>query len=104
MKDFVAKPRRVRRRLGPYSKTTSLTEGAAGRMNYLEALDHPEFFGRWFGAASWAAWRTIEAAIFGLPVPDLDTPRSTGTGDGSALCRVPRPSSTLPANSWLERV
>ena len=26
MKDFVAKPRRVRRRLGPYSKTTSLTE------------------------------------------------------------------------------
>jgi hypothetical protein len=26
MKDFVTKPRRVRQRLGPYSKATSLTE------------------------------------------------------------------------------
>jgi hypothetical protein len=40
-------------------------------VNYLEALDHEDLFGRWFGGASWAPWRTIEAAIFGLPVPDL---------------------------------
>ena len=33
-------------------------------MNYVEALDHP--------GPSWVAWRTVEAAIFGLPVPDLD--------------------------------
>ena len=41
-------------------------------MNYVEALDHPEIFGRWFDGPSWVAWRTVEAAIFGLPVPDLD--------------------------------
>jgi hypothetical protein len=40
-------------------------------VNYAEALDHPELFGRWFGGPSWNAWRTVEAAIFGLPVPDL---------------------------------
>jgi hypothetical protein len=37
-------------------------------MNYVEALDHTELFGRWFGGPSWRAWRTIEKAIFGLPL------------------------------------
>jgi hypothetical protein len=39
-------------------------------VNYLESLDDPALFGPWFGDPSWCAWRTIEAAIFGLPVPD----------------------------------
>ena len=41
-------------------------------MNYLECIDHDEVFGRWFSAPSWIPWRTIEAGIFGLPVPDLE--------------------------------
>lgn len=43
-------------------------------MNYLEALDHPDLFGRWFTGASWAAWRTVEKAIFGLPLEDSELP------------------------------
>jgi hypothetical protein len=43
-------------------------------MNYVEALDHPELFGRWFGGASWAPWRVVERAIFGLPIEEADLP------------------------------
>ncbi len=41
-------------------------------MNYVEALDHPELFGRWFSGSSWRAWRVIERAIFGLPIEAED--------------------------------
>jgi hypothetical protein len=43
-------------------------------MNYLDALDHPDLFGRWFTGASWAAWRTVEKAIFGLPLEEPELP------------------------------
>lgn len=43
-------------------------------MNYIEALDHPQLFGRWFAGASWKTWRTVERAIFGLPIPEDDLP------------------------------
>ena len=43
-------------------------------MNYLEALDHPELFGRWFAGESWGPWRVVERAIFGLPLEDEDLP------------------------------
>ena len=43
-------------------------------MNFLEALDHPDLFGRWFGGPSWAAWRTLEKAIFGLPLEAGELP------------------------------
>jgi hypothetical protein len=43
-------------------------------MNYCEALDHPDLFGRWFGGESWAPWRTIEKAIFGLPLKAGELP------------------------------
>lgn len=36
-------------------------------MNILEALDDPQLFGRHFAAPSWRAWRTVLAALFGLP-------------------------------------
>jgi hypothetical protein len=39
-------------------------------VNYVEALDHKDIFGPWFSGPSWKAWRTIERAIFGLPIPD----------------------------------
>jgi hypothetical protein len=43
-------------------------------MNYVEALDHPELFGRWLGGPSWQAWRVIEEAIFGLPLQEDELP------------------------------
>ena len=43
-------------------------------MNYLEALDHPDLFGPWFAGPSWKTWRTVERAIFGLPIPEEDLP------------------------------
>jgi hypothetical protein len=41
-------------------------------VNYLEALDHPDLFGPWFAGSSWKTWRTVERAIFGLPIPEED--------------------------------
>ena len=43
-------------------------------MNYLECIDDDEVFGRWYGGGSWANWRVIERAIFGLPIPEADMP------------------------------
>jgi hypothetical protein len=37
-------------------------------VNYLEALDHPHVFGGHFAGPSWRPWRTVERAIFGLPL------------------------------------
>src|SRR5262249_1803359 len=36
----------------------------------LDAMSDPQLFGRWFGGPSWAAWRTVVAAVFGLPMTD----------------------------------
>ena len=49
-------------------------EEGARRVNYLEALDHPDLFGPWFAGPSWKAWRMVERAIFGLPIPEEDLP------------------------------
>jgi hypothetical protein len=46
-------------------------------MNYIECLDHPALFGKWFADDSWAPWRVIERAIFGLPMPEADMPLFT---------------------------
>ena len=43
-------------------------------MNYVECLEDPEVFGRWFGGPSWTSWRVVEKAIFGLPIPAADMP------------------------------
>jgi hypothetical protein len=43
-------------------------------MNYLEALDHPDLFGRWFSGPSWRAWRVVEKAIFGLELEPDELP------------------------------
>ena len=36
----------------------------------LDAMDSPSLFGPQFGDASWDAWRTFLAVLFGLPLPD----------------------------------
>jgi hypothetical protein len=37
----------------------------------LEAMSHPDLWGRWFSdKASWAAWLVVLRAIFGLPLSD----------------------------------
>ena len=41
-------------------------------VNYCEAVDHPEVFGRWFADPSWDAWKVVERSIFGLPIFDDD--------------------------------
>ena len=43
-------------------------------MNYIECIDDPEVFGRWYGAPSWTAWRVVEKAIFGLPIEPGELP------------------------------
>jgi hypothetical protein len=43
-------------------------------VNYIEALDHPQLFGRWFGGPSWRAWRVVEKSIFGLPFDEDEMP------------------------------
>jgi hypothetical protein len=43
-------------------------------MNYLEALAHEEVFAPFFAGPSWSAWRTVEKAIFGLPLDPGELP------------------------------
>ena len=43
-------------------------------MNYIEAIDHPAFFGRWFSGPSWQTWRVVEKAIFGLELEEAELP------------------------------
>lgn len=65
----------------PRRRTASPAPSLSGAMpipTVLEALVRPDLWGRWFGAASWAAWHVVLAAIAGLPLPE----------DGEALyCR-----------------
>jgi hypothetical protein len=35
---------------------------------YADACTHPNLFGPWFSADSWAAWRVLDKALFGLPL------------------------------------
>jgi hypothetical protein len=43
-------------------------------VNYIEALDHLEVFGKWFAGESWRNWRVVEKAIFGLPLEETELP------------------------------
>ena len=60
-------PRR-RSRLSP----SFLKARPGGRRELPRGSTIDAVFGPWFGGESWTAWRTVEAAIFGLPVPDLE--------------------------------
>jgi hypothetical protein len=44
-------------------------------MNIIEAMKDPQLFGPWFGANllgdSWATWKVFLAALFGLPMTDV---------------------------------
>lgn len=39
-------------------------------MNIIEAMQDPHLFGKQFAADSWAAWRTLIAGFYGLPIDD----------------------------------
>jgi hypothetical protein len=41
-------------------------------VNYVECLDHPALFGRWFAGESWRNWRVVEKAIFGVPLEESE--------------------------------
>jgi hypothetical protein len=41
-------------------------------VNILEAMTDPQIFGKQFAGDSWAAWRTLLAGFYGLPIPDPD--------------------------------
>ena len=43
-------------------------------MNYIEAIDDPEVFGKWFAGESWRNWRVVEKAIFGLEIGEAELP------------------------------
>jgi hypothetical protein len=43
-------------------------------MDYLACLDHPDLFGGMFAGDSWKPWRTVEKAIFGLPLEEWELP------------------------------
>lgn len=38
----------------------------------LDAMQHPNLFGKWFKSPTWAAWRVFLAALFGLPLDEND--------------------------------
>lgn len=64
-------------------------------MNILEALDDPQLFGRHFAGPSWRAWRTVLAALFGLPFHGGDLRRYR-----NATGRTERPSEPFK-EAWL---
>jgi hypothetical protein len=41
----------------------------------LQAMDHPQLFGRWFKGSSWNPWRAFLAALFALPENDRSQTR-----------------------------
>jgi hypothetical protein len=43
-------------------------------VNYIEAIDDPEVFGKWFAGDSWRNWRVVEKAIFGLEIGEAELP------------------------------
>jgi hypothetical protein len=43
-------------------------------VNYIESLDDPQVFGRWFSGESWRNWRVVEKSIFGLPLEAAELP------------------------------
>ena len=43
-------------------------------ISYPEACLDPNLFGPWFAGESWATWRVIDRAIFGLPMPNEELP------------------------------
>ena len=43
-------------------------------ITYIDACDDPNLFGPWFSGPSWATWRVIDKAIFGLPLEPDELP------------------------------
>ena len=39
-------------------------------LTVLEAMQHPNLFGKWFKGSTWTAWRAFLAALFGLPLDE----------------------------------
>ncbi len=48
-----------------------------GIITYVDACSDPHLFADWFGGDSWRNWRTIDKAIFGLPLEKHELPNFT---------------------------
>ena len=45
-----------------------------GAISFADACLEPNLFGDWFGGPTWANWRVVDKAMFGLPLDDDEMP------------------------------